>query len=151
MTAFPNQQILDLADSFFDASEILARSRANAIPILNLRCHSIELFLKSLHVNNISTDIGWGVSLIRPASGHDIRHGLRSSFERALKEHQDELLCDMPLLLDELGHLEGAFQKSRYLYEAGDSVPVSTAERVSRYLSIKISALPLLEVDFDGP
>ena len=47
-TTLPNVQILDLAHSYYSAAEVLADAGANAIPIINLRCHAIELFLKAL-------------------------------------------------------------------------------------------------------
>ena len=57
-TTLPNVQILDLAHSYYSAAEVLADAGANAIPIINLRCHAIELFLKALHQKDTFTDTG---------------------------------------------------------------------------------------------
>lgn len=149
MTALPNLQILDLAKSYYEAAEKLDNSGASAIPIVNLRCHAIELFLKSLHLKDTTTDVGDGVSVFRPSSGRNEGHGLENSFGRALQAHRDELLSDMPDLLDALRQLEGVFQKSRYLYESGDSLPLSNAACVSRFLAKKLTTLPRLAVCLD--
>lgn len=149
MTALPNMQVLDLARSYHEAAEVLADANANAIPIINLRCHAIELFLKSLHLMDSATDIGDGVFLLQPGSGRGVHHDLCDSFEKALQKHHDELLSDMTTLPRDLENLRGVFQKSRYLYENGDSLPFSTAERVSRYLAVKLSELPRLPVRND--
>ena len=146
MNALPNMQILDLAYSYHEAAEALADSKANAIPIVNLRCHAIELFLKSLHLKDIETDVGTNVYLRRPKSGRDEGHGLVNSFNKSFNEHRAELLSDMPTLLEELTHLEGVFQKSRYVYENGDSLPLSKAANVSRFLASKLKTLPLLAI-----
>ena len=147
--SLPNVQVLDLAYSYYDAAEVLANSGANAIPIINLRCHAIELFLKALHLTDNATDIGDGVFLLAPNSGRGDGHGLGNSFSKGLKEHRDELLSDMPNLTVELGHLEGIFQKSRYLYENGDYLPLAKAACVSRFLAEKLSTLPRLAVQID--
>lgn len=149
MTAFPNRQVLDLALSFHDAAEVLHDADANAIPIINLRCHAIELFLKSLHLKDTATDVGEGVSLLRPVTGRGISHSLTDSFGNALQEHRDELVLGMPSLSEDLASLEGVFQKSRYVYENGDRLPLSTAERVSRYLAEKLPELTRLAVSND--
>ncbi len=146
-SALPNMQVLDLARSYYDAAELLASAGANAIPIVNLRCHAIELFLKSLHLKDTATDIGDKVFLLRPEPGYRVSHGLCSSFSKALPGHKDELLSGMPSLIDDLSELEGVFQKSRYLYEDGSSLPLSVAERVSRYLARRLPDLPLLAED----
>lgn len=137
MTALPNLQVLDLACSYYEAAEVLAGVDASTIPIINMRCHAIELFLKSLHLRDIAMDIGNGVSLLRPISGRSVHHNLSGSFGKALQEHRDELTSGMPWLNDDLGNLEGVFQKSRYAYENGQSLPLPTAERVSRFLAKK--------------
>jgi hypothetical protein len=149
VTALPNLKVRDLAFSYYKAAEVLADTDANAIPIINLRCHAIELFLKSLHLKDTATDIGDGVFLLQPVSGRSVRHYLRDSFDKALQEHRDELLSDMPTLPDDLVNLEGVFQRSRYLYENGGSLPLSEAKRVSQYLAEKLAKLPLLTVSID--
>ncbi|SEL39312.1 hypothetical protein [Pacificibacter marinus] len=146
MTALPNVQILDLAYSYYEAAEVLANSGANAIPIVNLRCHAIELFLKSLYLTDTAKDVGHGVFLLTPGSGRNDGHSLANSFGKALHEHRTELLSDMPDLPDELTHLEGVFQKSRYLYENGDSLPLSKAACVSRFLAKRLTTLPRLAI-----
>ena len=144
MTALPNVQILDLANSYYQAAELLTDGGANAIPIVNLRCHAIELFLKSLHLTDTATDVGNGVFLLTPNSGRNQGHGLKKSFDKALQQHRDILLLDMPDLQDELTHLEGVFRKSRYLYEGGNSLPLKKATSVSSFLAEKIPNLPCL-------
>ncbi len=146
MTALPNLQILDLAYSYYEAAEVLANAGANAIPIVNLRCHAIELFLKSLHLTDVATDIGDEVFLLRPRSGRNDGHGLVNSLNKALQEHRAELLSGMPDLTNELTYLEGVFQKSRYLYENGDSLPLSKASCVSSFLAERLNKLPRLAV-----
>ena len=149
MTALPNLQILDLAYSYYGAAEVLANAGANAIPIVNLRCHAIELFLKSLHLTDVAKDIGDEVFLLTPNSGRNDGHGLAKSFDKALHEHRAELLSDMPDLTEELTHLEGVFQKSRYLYENGDSLPLSKVACVSHFLAERVNTLPRLAVCID--
>ena len=149
MTALPNVQILDLAYSYYEAAEVLDSSDANAIPIVNLRCHAIELFLKSLYLTDTATDVGDDVFLLRPSSGRNDGHGLVKSFCKSLQQHRSELLSDMPDLPDELEHLERVFQKSRYQYENGDSLPLSKAACVSRFLAKKLATLPRLAVSID--
>lgn len=146
MAEIPNVQILDLAYSYYEAAEVLANSEAKAIPTVNLRCHAIELFLKSLHLTDTANDIGDDVFLLRPRSGRNDGHGLVNSFDKSLQEHRAELLSDMPDLPNELAHLEGVFQRSRYLYENGDCLPLSRAACVSRFLAKKLATLPRLAV-----
>lgn len=98
VTALPNLQVLDLACSYYKAAEVLDDANANAIPIINLRCHAIELFLKSLHLKDDASDIGGGVFLLRLRSGRRVNNDLRDSLGKALQEHRDELLSDMPTL-----------------------------------------------------
>ena len=149
MAALPNLQVRDLALSYYKAAEVLADADANAIPIINLRCHAIELFLKSLHLKDSATDIGDGVFLLRPDSGRSSSQDLKGSFEKALQGHRDELLSNIPTLLDDLENLKGVFQRSRYLYENGHSLPFLEATRVSQYLAEKLPLLPLLVVSID--
>jgi hypothetical protein len=149
VTALPNLQVRDLASSYYSAAEVLDNAEANAIPIINLRCHAIELFLKSLHLKDTTEDIGNGVFLLRPISGRSVRHGLKDSFDKALQEHRDELLCGMPNLVADLIRLEGAFKRSRYIYEDDGSLPFSEAKSVSRYLAEKLPKLRLLAVSID--
>lgn len=75
-------QILDLAHSYYSATEVLADADANAIPIINLRCHAIELFLKALHQKDTFTDTGTGVFVMRPGSGRNVSHDLNDSFKK---------------------------------------------------------------------
>lgn len=149
MVSLPNLQILNLARSYYDAAEVLANSGANAIPVVNLRCHAIELFLKALHLTDDATDVGDGVFLLTPKSGRNDGHGLQNSFSKALQEHRDALLSGMPDLPAELAQLEGVFQKSRYLYENGDGLPLAKAACVSRFLAANISKLPRLAIQID--
>ena len=149
MTALPNLQVLDLAHSYYRAAEVLADADANAIPIINLRCHAIELFLKSLHLKDTATDIGDGVFLLQPVSGRGVNHDLTDSFGKAVQKHRDELLSAMPSLPEDLEKLGGVFQKSRYLYENGGSLPLSIAERVCQFLAEKVAGLPLIAVSID--
>ena len=79
VTALPNLQVLDLACSYYKAAEVLDDANANAIPIINLRCHAIELFLKSLHLKDDASDIGGGVFLLRLRSGRRVNNDLRDS------------------------------------------------------------------------
>jgi hypothetical protein len=148
-TALPNLQVLNLAESFYSAAEILKDNRSNAIPIINLRCHAIELYLKALHLKDTATDFGDGVALLRPNSGRGAGHQLGNSFTNALPEHQKELLSGMPRLNEELALLEGIFRRSRYIYENGDSLPFSTAEHVARYLACRIPQLTPIPVRID--
>lgn len=149
VTALPNLQVLDLANSYYRAAEVLADAKANAIPIINLRCHAIELFLKALHLKDTATDIGDGVFLLQPVSGRGVSHDLTDSLGKALQEHRGELISSMPSLPEDLKILGGVFQKSRYLYENGGNLPLSTAERVSRFLAEKVAGLPRLAVSVD--
>ena len=135
-------QILDLAHSYYSAAEVLADAGANAIPIINLRCHAIELFLKALHQKDTFTDTGTGVFVMRPGSGRNVSHDLNDSFLKALPAHRDELLREMSTLCDDLKKLYGVFAKSRYLYEAGGSLPHSKAKNVSQLLAEKTANLP---------
>jgi hypothetical protein len=98
VTALPNLQVLDLAHSYYRAAEVLADADANAVPIVNLRCHAIKLFLKSLHLKDAAADIGDGVFLLQPVSGRGVNHDLTDFFGKALQEHCDELLSGMPSL-----------------------------------------------------
>lgn len=141
VSVVPNPQVLDLADSYYVASEILATSDGNAIPIVNLRCHAIELFLKSLHLRDTAINARNGALLLRPESGRDVQHNLRESFDKALPEHQNELLSDMNSLKDDLEALKAVFRKSRYIYESGDYLPICMSARVSRYLAEKVPKL----------
>lgn len=144
VSEIPNPQVLDLAFSYHDAAETLAATAANAIPIINLRCHAIELFLKSLHLEDTATALEDGVYLSRPKSGRGVRHDLKDSLAMAQEPHRQELLSGMISLDDDLDSLEGIFQKSRYLYEDGSSLPLSTAERTCRYLAETVPHLPHL-------
>lgn len=148
-TALPNLQVLDLAESFYNAAEVLKNNGSNAIPIINLRCHAIELYLKALHLKDTETDLGDGLALLRPTSGRCAGHLLGNSFANALQEHQKELLFGMPRLNEELTLLEGIFRRSRYIYENGDSLPFSTAEHVARYLASRIPQLTPIPVRID--
>ena len=139
-STIPNPQVLDLAKSYNDAAKILANAKANSIPIINLQCHAIELFLKSLHLKDESIPDG-NVFILRPRSGHDSNHDLINSFKKAQDSHRKELECGMPELCDNLKMLEGIFQQSRYLYEKGGSLPLSVAARVSQYLEDKVPNL----------
>ena len=146
ITVFPNGQVLDLAKSYYAAAEFLTDADANAILIVNLRCQATELFLKSLYLTDTATDVGNGVSLFKPSSGRNQGHGLKGSFDKSLQEHRNILLSGMPNLHEELESLEGAFQKSRYLYENRNSLPLGKAARVSRFLADKLAKLPRLAV-----
>ena len=146
MTALPNVQVLDLANSYHDAAEVLSKTDANAIPIVNLRCHAIELFLKSLHLTDIATDVGDGIFLLTPGSGQRQGHRLQHSFDKALQQHRDMMLSGMPDLREQLACLEGAFQKSRYLFENGGDLPLAKAASVSGFLAYKLARLPRLTV-----
>jgi hypothetical protein len=42
---------------------------------------------------------------LTPRSGRRVSHDLRDSFGKALQEHRDELLSDMPTLPDDLVNL----------------------------------------------
>lgn len=148
-TVLPNLQVLDLAESFYSAAEVLENNGSNAIPIINLRCHAIELYLKALHLKDTATDLSNGVALLRPTSGRCAGHQLGNSLTNALPEHQKELLYGMPRLNEELALLEGTFGRSRYIYENGDSLPFSTAEHVVRYLACRIPQLTPIPVSID--
>ena len=148
-TALPNLQVLDLAESFYNAAEVLKNNESNAIPIINLRCHAIELYLKALHLKDTATDLGDVLALLRPTSGRCAGHQLGNSFANALQEHQKELLFGMPRLNEELALLEGIFRRSRYIYENCDSLPFSTAEHVARYLASRIPQLTPIAVRID--
>jgi hypothetical protein len=87
-------------------------------------------------------DTGTGVFVMRPGSGRNVSHDLNDSFLKALQAHRDELLREMPTLCDDLKKLYGVFAKSRYLYEAGGSLPHSTAKNVSQLLAEKTANLP---------
>ncbi|MCJ8334992.1 MAG: hypothetical protein MJH10_12175 [Epibacterium sp.] len=141
ITVFPNGQVLDLAKSYYAAAEFLTDADANAILIVNLRCQATELFLKSLYLTDTATDVGNGVSLFKPSSGRNQGHGLKGSLDKALQEHRDILLSGMPNLHEELESLEGAFQKSRYLYENRDSLLLGKAEDVSKFLAEELPKL----------
>ena len=145
-SVLPNVQILDLANSYYEAAKILTDAGANAIPVVNLRCHAIELFLKSLHLTDTATDVGDGVFLLTPSSGRDAGHNLTTSFGKALQVHREALLSGMPDFLEELQLLEGIFQRSRYLYENQDGLPLSKATSVSTVLAENIKTLPRLAV-----
>lgn len=146
MMSLPNTQVFNLALTYHEAAQVLDDAEANPIPIINLRCHAVELFLKSLHLKDAVSDAGGGVSLLTPSSGKRVNHDLSSSFDRALDQHHAALLSDRPTLRDDLVILEGVFQRSRYLYENGSSLPISTAEQVSQYLAGKMFTLPRLAV-----
>lgn len=143
-SVFPNPQVLDSAKSFYDAAEILDRAGGNALPIINLRCHAIELFLKSLHLGYESIDQGDGIALLRTVSGRKQGHGLCGSFEQALAAHQSEILKGYPDLEDSLVALDGVFQESRYIYETGNSLPLGTARRVVQHLAVIVPKLERL-------
>lgn len=142
-TTFPNRQIVNLAQSYHQAAEVLIAARANAIPIVNLQCHAIELFLKSLHLEDITTDsgTGTGVLLFTPSSGQNVGHYLVKSFDKAFKEHRDSLLEGMPSLKVYLEDLEGVFRKSRYAYEGPSSLHLGKAEDVSKFLAEELPKL----------
>ena len=146
MMSLPNTQVLNLALTYHEAAQVLDDARANPIPVINLRCHAIELFLKSLHLRDVASDIGEGVFLLTPSSGKAVNHDLNHSFDKALERHRAELLSDRLTLRDDLAILGGVFQRSRYLYENGGSLPISTAKQVSQYLADRLAVLPRLAV-----
>jgi len=143
-SVFPNPQVLDLAQSFYDAAEILDRADGNALPIINLRCHAIELFIKSLHLKDTAIDQGDGIYLLRTSSGRQQGHGLWGSFEQALEAHRVEILKAYPDFHDSLTSLDGVFQESRYIYETGKPLPLGTACRVARHLAMIVPQLQRL-------
>ena len=148
LSVLPNGQVQGLARSYYEAAEVLVNADANAIPIINLHCHSIELFLKSLHLTDVATDVGDGIAVLHPKNGRGVSHSLKNSFLQAIPEHSELLAIGMPSLEHDLVSLEGVFQESRYLYESGRSLPLSTAKRVSQYLSKKFQSFLALPSEF---
>lgn len=143
-SVFPNLQVLDSAQSFYEAAEILDRENANALPIINLRCHAIELFLKSLYLTDRATDVGDGVMLLQPNSGRGGGHDLRGLFGKALQAHQEDILRDFDDFDASLSALDGVFSQSRYIYETGNSLPFGTARRVVKHLAVTVPSLERL-------
>ena len=148
-TTLPNLQVLNLASSFFEASELLNDASANAIPIINLRCHAIELFLKSLHLKDSVRFDEFGRKFLVPQSGYQSGHDLVASFGHAQEMHRQHLLAGRRSLMDDLGQLNGVFKSSRYIYENGEGLPLGTAEAVSRYLAAVLPELPRTAVSVD--
>lgn len=138
----PNAQVLDLARSYNDASNILEGNGGNALPILNFRMHAIELFLKSLVVKTLSVDQGGGGFLERVMRRGD--HTLSTTFEKVDYRHKTKLLGGRETLERDLKDLEGLFQDSRYVYESGKSLNIGLAQRVVDYLADEIPKLVMI-------
>lgn len=136
---FPNTQVLDLAQSYNDASNILDENGGNALPILNLRMHAIELFLKSLVVKAQSIDQGDGVFLVRVERWGN--HVLLNILKEADQCHRTQLLTGLKTLERDLDDLQGLFQDSRYIYETGKNLNIGLARRVVDYLAKEVPKL----------
>ena len=149
-SVFPNPQVLDPAKSFYDAAEILDQADCNALPIINLRCHAIELFLKSLYLGVESIDQGDGIGILRTVSGRKQGHVLLWSFQQAIEAHQAKILEGYPDLQEALEDLDGVFKESRYIYEKGKSLPLETARRVAQHLAVIVPKLEPLALPYSN-
>lgn len=129
----PNEQILALAQSYDDAANILDGSGVNALPILSLRMHAIELFLKSLVAKTLSADQGNFGFLARIKRREN--YTLSSTFEKVDYRHKTRLLGARETLSCDLKDLERLFQDSRYAYGIGKNLNIGLCQRVVGYLA----------------
>lgn len=127
----PNPQIRDAADQFESARSLLhdhvLHDHGSGVlcPLMHLAAVAIELYLKCLSAEEVRTDAGGGWSIIS-AAPPEHTHALTKLLDKAGDDLQDELehawraepTVGALSFRDALGQCDGAFDTSRYPFEA---------------------------------
>jgi len=155
----PDPQIRDAADQFESARQLLYKQPPFSgilYPLMNTAAIAIELYLKCLSAKNVYTDAGEGWAAVSAEStkhGHD----LILLLDEIGDDLQDQLACAFRAELpdfgglsfrDALGRCQGAFEESRYPFEATSDVskcPLGLLMGCSHFLQQFVGQLPTKE------
>lgn len=127
-TTLPNQHIFSCAIQYDDAANhldaILCLTGAHIeLPMINARAIAIELFLKSLWVQNEHIPTGSSPEKLTHLSsptketGKGPGHNLQKNFNKLSDPWKTLLLSKKPALREDLSNLTRLFAARRYVYE----------------------------------
>jgi hypothetical protein len=158
----PDQQIIDAANQYQDACELLSKEPPGSgllLPLVNAAAVSIELYLKSLSAERIYTaDVDMpDISIVSSRAERAI-HTLRELFDKIPNQTRAQLIGAYddrvrPQLKDDvttaLEGVSGAFLASRYPFETGANITkysVLHLITLARFLRAFTNSMPVQEL-----
>jgi hypothetical protein len=155
----PDPQVREAADQFESARQLLqAQAPGSGLlyPLMNSAAIAIELYLKCLSAEKVYTPArgDWSIVSARPEYGH-VLTTLLDKVESNLRDELDRAFQSSPRALgaisfrDALVQCEGAFQTSRYPFEASSDLsnyPLEILMGCSHFLQQFVAKLPTKEM-----
>jgi hypothetical protein len=155
----PDQQISNAADQFVTASELLSNENLPSgilLPVINTAAVSIELYLKSLAAErSYIADAHMPEMSVVSARAQIPDHSLLKLFAAIPDKVRAQLVAAYdaqvrPKLKDDfvitLGKIEGAFEASRYSFEAGMDITKYSSSQllaVAKLLKAFVTSMPV--------
>jgi hypothetical protein len=155
----PGQQIINAADQFLVASELLSREPLGSgvlLPIINTAAVSIELYLKGLGAERIYIEDAEMPEMSSvSARAQIIDHALTKLFAAIPDEVRAQMVVayDAQLRLKSeddfettLGKIKGAFAASRYPFEPGVDITKYSSTQlvdVAKFLRAFVKSMPV--------